>query len=174
MLARIDAHARSLTTSQPLAHGESVSKGGVMITPRRALLAVASLSLIPIACGGDDDNDEGAEATQIEATMEEFHFTPVEWTVPAGEEVTIELTNDGTVVHEWVILQQGVTITAEAELPETEEELLADFVYWEDEVKPGETKTVTFTAPEAGSYQVICAIAGHFGAGMTGTLTVEA
>lgn len=144
-----------------------------MITPRFALVAVVSLALIPIACGGDDD-DDSAEATEIEVTMEEFQFTPAEWTVPAGEEVTIELRNEGTVEHEWVILQQGVTITAEAELPETEEELLADFVYWEDEVGPGETKTATFTAPEAGTYQVICAIEGHFTGGMTGTLTVEA
>lgn len=144
-----------------------------MTTRRLALLAVVSFGLIPIACGGDDD-DEGAAATRIEATMEDFHFTPVEWTVPAGEEITIELTNDGSVGHEWVILQQGVTIAEESDLPDTEEELLADFVYWEDEVEPGETKTVTFTAPEAGTYQVICAVEGHFTAGMTGTLTVEA
>lgn len=145
-----------------------------MVTRRLTLVAVVSFALIPIACGGDDDNDEGADATEIEATMEEFHFTPTEWTVPAGEEITIELTNDGAVEHEWVILQQGVTIAAETDLPETEEELLADFVYWEDEVEPGETKTVTFTAPQAGTYQVICAIEGHFAAGMTGTLSVEA
>ena len=144
-----------------------------MITRRFALVAVISFALIPIACGGDDDNDEGAESTQIEATMEEFHFAPTEWTVPAGEEVTIELRNEGTIEHEWVILQEGVTITAETDLPDTEEELLADFVYWEDEVEPGETKTATFTAPEAGTYQVICAIEGHFDGGMTGTLTAE-
>lgn len=144
-----------------------------MITRRLALVAVVPFALIPVACGGDDD-DEGAAATEIEATLQEFHFTPTEWVVQAGEEITIELTNDGSIEHEWVILQQGVTITAETELPETEEELLADFVYWEDEVEPGETKTVTFTAPEAGTYQVICAIEGHFDGGMTGTLTVEA
>lgn len=143
-------------------------------TRRLALVAVVSLALIPIACGGDDDDgDEGAEETHIEATMDEFQFEPIDWTVQAGEEVTIELENEGEVEHEWVILQQGVTIAAETELPETEEELLADFVYWEDEVEPGESKMVTFTAPEAGTYQVICAIEGHFSAGMEGTLTVE-
>jgi uncharacterized cupredoxin-like copper-binding protein len=66
-----------------------------------------------------------------------------------------------------------VTIESEADLPETEEELLADFVYWEDEVEPGDSKTLTFTAPAAGTYQIICAIADHFDAGMNGTLTVE-
>ena len=118
------------------------------------------------ACGG------GA-STELSANMEDFEFSPVEWTVPEGEEITIELTNDGSVEHEWVILQPGVTISSESDLPETEEELLADYVYWEDEVEAGETKTVTFTAPPAGEYQVICAIEGHFEAGMEGTLVSE-
>jgi uncharacterized cupredoxin-like copper-binding protein len=106
--------------------------------------------------------------------MTDFHFSPDSWTVPADEEITIELTNDGSVEHEFVILKSGVTISEEGDLPETEEELLADFVYWEDEVEAGETKTATFTAPPEGEYQVICAIEGHFTAGMEGTLTSEA
>jgi uncharacterized cupredoxin-like copper-binding protein len=130
------------------------------------LSVAVPLALLLSACGG------GA-STEISASMEDFAFSPVEWTVPAGEEITIELTNDGSVEHEWVILQSGVTISSESELPETEEELLADFVYWEDEVEPGETKTLTFTAPAAGEYQVICAIEGHFEAGMEGTLISE-
>jgi uncharacterized cupredoxin-like copper-binding protein len=71
-----------------------------------------------------------------------------------------------------VLLQPGVNIETEAELPETEEELLADFVFVEDEVEAGATKTLSFTAPAAGTYQVICAIETHFDAGMEGTLTV--
>ncbi|MGH8870512.1 MAG: hypothetical protein ACRDWS_00840 [Acidimicrobiia bacterium] len=66
----------------------------------------------------------------------------------------------------------GVEIDSEADLPETEEELLADFVYVEDEVEAGESKTLTITTPAAGPYQVICAIETHFDAGMVGTLTV--
>ena len=68
----------------------------------------------------------------------------------------------------------GVTIDSEADLPDTEEELLADFVYWEEEVEAGDTQTFAFTAPPAGEYQVICAIDGHFAAGMEGMLTVSA
>ena len=113
-------------------------------------------------------------STEIDATLDDFKFSPTEWTVAAGEEITIELENNGSVLHEFVILQQGVEISSEAELPETEEELLASFVYWETEIEPGQSKTETFTAPEAGTYQVICAIETHFNAGMTGTLTAEA
>ena len=82
------------------------------------------------------------------------------------------LTNSGTIAHEWVLLKPGVTIDSEADLPDTEEVLLADFVYWEEEVEPGDTATFTFTAPAEGTYQIICAIEGHFNGGMEGSLTV--
>ena len=142
-----------------------------MITWRYALIGLVPLAFLSVACGGDDD--DGA-STEIDATLEDFTFSPTEWTVAAGEEITTELENNGSVLHECVILQQGVQISSEAELPETEEELLASFVYWETEIEPGQSKTETFTAPEAGTYQVICAIETHFNAGMTGTLTAEA
>lgn len=134
---------------------------------RTVLMLALSVALLLTACSSD------SASTEISAEMTDFQFSPDSWTVPAGEEITIELTNDGSVEHEFVIFQSGVTITDEGDLPETEEELLADFVYWEDEVEAGETKTATFTAPPAGEYQVICAIEGHFAAGMEGTLTSE-
>ena len=135
-----------------------------------SLIAVVPLVFGVVACGSDDD---GGGSTEISATMEEFEFTPASWSVAANEEITVNLENKGSVEHEWVILRPGVTIESEADLPETEEELLADFVYWEDEVEPGDSKTLTFTAPAAGEFQIICAIEDHFDAGMNGTLTVE-
>jgi uncharacterized cupredoxin-like copper-binding protein len=128
--------------------------------------ALAALSMMIAGCGGD------TASTDLEVTATEFQFSPNTWTVPAGEEISIDITNDGSVLHEWVLMQPGVTIESEADLPETEEELLADFVNVEDEVEAGATKTLTFTAPDAGTYQVICAIEGHFDAGMEGELTV--
>ena len=129
--------------------------------------AILGLALLTLACSGGG----GAASTELTATVREFQFSPTTWTVPAGEEISIEITNQGTVLHEWVLLQEGVTITSEADLPETEEELLADFVNVEEEIEPGETKTLTFQAPPAGTYQIICAIEEHFDAGMEGTLT---
>ena len=132
-----------------------------------ALLMVV-LALALAACSG------GGASTSIEADLKEFAFDPESWEIPAGEQITIELTNSGTIAHEWVLLKPGVTISSEADLPETEEELLADFVYWEEEVEPGDTASFTFTAPAEGTYQIICAIEGHFNGGMEGDLTVVA
>ena len=81
----------------------------------------------------------------------------------AGE-FDLEFTNDGSVDHEWVIMEEP--ITAETEF--TEEGVLDEV-----ETGPGETVTATFTVDEAGEYQVICGLEGHFDAGMEGTLTVE-
>lgn len=130
---------------------------------------VVPFLLLGSACGSDDD---GSGSTDLEATFTDFEFTPDSWTAPADEDVTIELTNDGAVDHEFVILQPGVTISSEDDLPDTEEELLADFVLTETEVEAGETGDLTFNVP-AGTYQIICAIETHFDAGMEGTLTVE-
>jgi uncharacterized cupredoxin-like copper-binding protein len=139
----------------------------MMRSPRTLAVALAIVAMALGACGNG-----GEPSTDLQVTTTEFAFSPASWTVPADQEVSIEITNNGTVVHEWVLLQPGVNITSEADLPDTEEELLADFVYVEEEVDPGATKTLTFTAPAAGTYQVICAIPGHFGGGMNATLTV--
>ncbi len=120
---------------------------------------VAALLLIA-ACAG-----EGTASNTIATTISEFAFTPSTWTVTAGSEVSVELTNAGTVTHEWVVLDPGTRIATEAEFRE-------DLIYFESEVAAGDTATFGFTAPEAGEYQVICAIASHFDAGMEGTLTV--
>jgi len=129
---------------------------------------MATIAVFAISACGSSGPD-----TSIDATMTDFIFSPDDWTVAAGEDITIELTNDGSVDHEWVILRPGVTIESEADLPATEEELLANFVFWEDEVEAGDSKTLTFTAPAAGAYQIICAIEDHFNAGMEGQLVAE-
>ena len=137
-----------------------------------ALAALGPLLVVGSACGSDDDGGGGdSSSTELEATLSDFKFEPSSWSAAADEDVTIALTNEGAVTHEWVILQSGVTITSEADLPETEEELLADFVLTETEVEAGETQDMVFNVP-AGTYQIICAIETHFDAGMDGTLTV--
>ncbi|MEW6241817.1 MAG: plastocyanin/azurin family copper-binding protein, partial [Chloroflexota bacterium] len=77
--------------------------------------------------------------------------------------------NSGAVVHEFVIMKLGTTV-GEDFGDEDEEN-----IYWEVEVGPGESATATFTAPgEPGEYQLVCGTAGHFIAGMVGSLTVVA
>jgi plastocyanin len=137
----------------------------------KTMLVVALAALLALTgCNGDGDEvidgGDGADAsTSIQATATEFAFDPDAWTVPAGEAVTLELTNDGAIEHEWVIVEQGTTLTSTDEFEE-------DLVVWEMEAGPGETETGEFTVDEAGTYQVICAIEEHLDNGMEGTLEV--
>lgn len=91
------------------------------------------------------------------------------YTVPAGEEVTLNMTNNGVIEHEFAILKLGEHVTP----PFGEKD--EDKILWElDGVEAGTTKSDTFTAPtEPGEYDVICGIPGHIELGMTATLIVK-
>ncbi len=122
----------------------------------RLLLLTAITALLVAACGSGGDS--------ISADAEEFAFSPTSWTITEGAEVTLTLTNNGTEEHEWVILSEEIT---------AEDQFTEDLVIWEMEAEPGVAAQGSFTAPAAGTYQVICALDGHFSSGMAGTLTVE-
>ena len=118
---------------------------------------------IVTACGGN------RPSTNIKVDMVEFTFTPAEFVIPAGQEITITAVNNGAVIHEFVIMNFGQTIGDDFG---DEDE---GNIYWEVEAEPGKTVTATFTAPtEPGEYQVVCGTEGHFIAGMVGKLTVVA
>lgn len=130
---------------------------------RRIYIMVAVLcSLLLVSCGG-----AGGPTTNLDVTMTDFQFQPNQYTVPAGQEITLSSTNNGAVVHNFVIMKQGTSAGAmfdDEDVPN---------VYWEVELQPGGTVTTTFTAPsEPGDYEVVCKTEGHIASGMTATLTV--
>jgi plastocyanin len=132
---------------------------------RRIQFMVAILcSLVLVSCGG-----AGGSTTNLDVTMTDFQFQPNQYTVPAGEEITLNSTNNGAVVHNFVIMKQGTSAGAafdDEDVPN---------VYWEVELQPGGSITTSFTAPaEPGEYEVVCRTEGHIASGMTGTLTVVA
>ncbi|NTU54719.1 MAG: multicopper oxidase domain-containing protein [Anaerolineales bacterium] len=129
----------------------------------KILFVLLGLTLFLSACGA------GGPTTTINITMTDFMFEPKEFTVPAGQEITVNATNNGAVLHEFVIFKFG-TDAGEKFGDEDEEN-----IFWEVEVGPGQSSTVTFTAPtEPGEYSVTCGIEGHLEAGMNGKLTVVA
>jgi uncharacterized cupredoxin-like copper-binding protein len=111
----------------------------------------------------------GGPSTSLDVTMTDFRFEPLEFTVPAGQVITVNAVNNGAVEHEFVIFKLGQT--AGEKFGDEDEEN----IYWEVEVLPGQTATTTFTAPtEPGEYYLTCGIEGHLEAGMSGTLFVVA
>jgi plastocyanin len=127
------------------------------------VLAIPAVIALLLAACGDDD---GGGATSFTVEASEFEFSPDAWAVAADTVVTITFSNAGSIPHEWAVLTEGTNIESEAEFAEELVELEVEAI------QAGETATQTFNLP-AGTYQVICALEGHFNAGMEGTLTVS-
>ena len=105
--------------------------------------------------------------TTINVTMSDYSYTPSTFTVPAGKEITLNLTNQGFVSHTFIIFKLG-TDTGEKFGPEDKEN-----IYWQVEVLPGKSATAKFIAPsKPGQYYVTCGLGGHHEVGMVGTLIV--
>ncbi|MBK9926343.1 MAG: cupredoxin domain-containing protein [Anaerolineales bacterium] len=120
-------------------------------------------AVVLTTCGG------GGPSTTINVTMTDFHFEPGEFIVPAGQEITVNATNNGAVKHELVIFNLGTD--AGTKFGDEDE----GNIYWEVEVESGDSIAQTFTAPtEPGEYYVTCGVEGHLEAGMSGKLIVVA
>lgn len=122
----------------------------------------SALFMLLTSCGG-----AGGVTTNIEVTMTDFQFQPNQFTVPAGEEISFRSSNNGAVLHNFVIMKLGTSAG-----PMFEDEDIPN-VYWQVELVPGGSTESSFTAPtEPGEYQVVCKTEGHIASGMTGTLIV--
>lgn len=125
------------------------------------LILSVLLSLVLVSCGTD------GPTTTINVTMTDFQFQPNHFTVPAGQEITFNSSNNGAVVHNFVIMKLGTTagdMFDDEDIPN---------VFWEVEIQPGGTANNSFTAPtESGEYEVVCKTEGHIASGMTAKLIV--
>jgi uncharacterized cupredoxin-like copper-binding protein len=119
------------------------------------------ISALLSACGA------GGPSTTLNVAMTDFQFIPNTFTVPAGQEISVDASNNGAVVHDLVIMKFGTTVGDKYDEDDTSN------IYWKIELQPGESATTAFSAPlQPGEYQVVCGTKGHFEAGMIGKLIV--
>src|SRR5689334_3773714 len=125
-------------------------------------IALFVFALMLTACGGSN------KAT-LDVTATDTGYDSSTYTVPAGAQVTLNMTNKGVLEHEFAILKLDQHVTP----PFGEKD--EDKIFWElDGVEAGNFKSGTFTAPtQPGSYDVVCGIPGHIEKGMTATLVVK-
>lgn len=135
----------------------------------RAVLAVVALGVLAAACGGGGGGREqagggggtirlsdGSLATDrgtgtvsgTAATVEagEFFFSPTVLTGPAGQEVTLTVTNVGQALHNFSLPDQDVDV----------------------DIQPGQETTVTVTLPSSGAVTFQCKY--HLAQNMRGEL----
>lgn len=141
------------------------------------MLAVAAASVAAVvlaACGQEGDTPETA-APETTTTLtvsgsDGIAFEPDAFSVPAGEDVTVELTAGTAVLHDLVIAEAGAAATASA----TGEPVgpIGDADVFVVRAEAGETATTSFRVDEPGSYELYCSVPGHRQGGMVATLTV--
>ncbi len=94
----------------------------------------------------------GAPAAEFAIDMYDIFFVPTRIRIPANTDVRLVFRNDGTIVHNFALNQQGIEISID--------------------VDPGDAGEVVVNLP-AGNYKFVCNIPGHKQAGMTGVLAVS-
>jgi uncharacterized cupredoxin-like copper-binding protein len=125
------------------------------------VVLIMTLALALSACGNS------GPSTKISFTMTDFAFNPNEFTIPAGKDITLNVTHNGTMEHSFIVMKYG---TDAGEMFDQADKVN---VYWEVDLQPGDSETVLFKAPdEPGTYQIICGMPGHLQSGMVGKLIV--
>jgi len=102
------------------------------------LLTVLVLSIA--ACSNDDNESGGAEETpqpetvDVEVTIEDFSFDPAVIDINLGDEIAVELANDGDEKHTFTVSEFFV----------------------DEELASGEDTDVSFTPNEPGEFTFFC------------------
>jgi nitrite reductase (NO-forming) len=116
----------------------------------RAAITVTALGVALAACGNSSDpvgnvasRPATGDAVKIQA-VDGDRFTPATLDLPAGEEVTIEITNADDRAHDFAVEAAGLNTGT---------------------IQAGAVATATFTVPE-GTTEFVCT----FHRGMTGTI----
>ncbi|MBL4662853.1 MAG: azurin [Flavobacteriaceae bacterium] len=163
------------------------------------MLVLTSLSFM-VSCGGGEKKEEknsmkiGVTKTSKKENNNTINigitgsdlmqFSKKEIRVKVGQEVTLTLKHVGTMElvimgHNFVLLKSGIDISAfaqEATIAGKDADWIPnegkDVIAHTKMVGGGQTATVTFTAPEAGTYDFICSFSGHYGT-MKGKFIVE-
>lgn len=125
---------------------------------------------------------ESSDGTLEIAGDDAMKFDKSELKAKAGQKITLTLTHTGKMAknvmgHNWVLLKQGADITAFAEKaiaagPDKEYIPEENVIVSTKIIGGGESVTITFDAPAAGTYDFICSFPGHYGM-MKGKFIVE-
>src|SRR5262245_47574728 len=104
---------------------------------------VVLLSILLTGCAG-----AAPASTEINVEATDFAFSPSSITIPAGEPVTLKLTNMGAVEHDYVIEKINVTDVVASENMPAEHHQMGDMPDYDLHffAKAGEIATVQFTA----------------------------
>jgi uncharacterized cupredoxin-like copper-binding protein len=154
-----------------------------------AVVLIAILAAFAAGCGSDDSDDGGSEEATEEATAEEltaadvtatievkmkdFAFVPMDAKGPAGIDEVVT-PNIGEVEHELQLYKTDIdpgSLTVDTADNKADTASLGERLF-ETFAEAGETDSAIADL-ESGNYAMICNIAGHYAAGMWGSMTIK-
>ncbi len=116
-------------------------------------VAVLLVSLVAASCGGGGGKPSGEQPSAgaaVTVSEKEWSITFSSAALKAGP-LKLTIKNDGSIEHNFIIKEANVEV---------------------DSIQPGQSKQVTVTL-KAGTYTVMCNIAGHAEAGMQTSIKVQ-
>ena len=150
-------------------------------------MKVTSLALLAVAAALLGCSRTVAPPKVIEITGDDFmKFNVTSFDARPGQKVTVKLKNIGelpkdAVAHNWVLLAKEAYAPKFIEAGTSHPE--RDYIAFEQEfyvlaktkmLGPGESNSVTFTAPGVpGAYDYLCTFPEHYAGGMKGVMTVR-
>lgn len=140
------------------------------------VVAIAAVTLIALACGGDDGGDVDSGVREIHLRMtDQVRFEPAEMQMEAGVPVRLVIDNSETAsIHDFSVKAIPVTnVNHEGDAGMGHMGMnSADDYDLHLAVESGTDGVLEFTPTEAGKYEFMCTVTGHAAAGMTGMLIV--
>jgi len=135
----------------------------------KALKTSISNDQHPFGVEGDPKKASRTIAISMDDSM---HYSHSEIRVKQGETVTFVISNKGKLLHELVIGTRE-ELQKHAELMRKHPDMEHDEPYMAH-VKPGARERITWKFTNAGNFEFVCLVAGHFEAGMKGAIVVAA
>jgi FtsP/CotA-like multicopper oxidase with cupredoxin domain len=121
--------------------------GAFAVAIAALVLAIFGLQDDSSAAGGES---EAGGVTEVDVSLSEWQIGPIMTEIPAGE-VVLNVTNDGTMVHNLSIPALGVKTA---------------------DLQPGQSEQLELGNVADGQYDMLCEIPGHAASGMTAVLMV--
>lgn len=121
---------------------------------------------------GEPGDIDKADRTIGVSMSDTFTYQPAELSVDMGATIAFEVTNEGELAHEFVLGDRAFQEQHEAEMTDMGGAVPPDEPYAVS-VQPGETKSLVWTFSRVGTFEYACHVAGHYGAGMVGPISVQ-
>ncbi len=146
----------------------------------RVAVVLALMLAVGAACSTETPAANGpgkASGDEVAVKITGLRFSPDELTVRKDQRVTFTVSNPTEVEHEFAVgdadAQRGHAQTMAGGHGDMGGMNMRDGDVEAVSLMPGDTKTMTYTFDKAGEVVFGCHVAGHYEAGMKGTVHVE-